>query len=94
MGFRVGFTAREGLVLHTVGYEDGGHVRPILHRASLSRDGRPLRRPEPTSVSRTPFDIGEYDIGTLANSLELGCDCLGEIHYFDAAVRTPRRRRS
>lgn len=26
----------EGLVLHTVGYEDRGRVRPILHRASVS----------------------------------------------------------
>ena len=34
--FRVGFTAREGLVLHTVGYEDRGELRSILYRASLS----------------------------------------------------------
>ena len=26
---RVGFNYREGLVLHTVGYEDGGRVRPV-----------------------------------------------------------------
>lgn len=26
---------REGLVLHCVGYEDGGKLRPVLHRASL-----------------------------------------------------------
>ena len=44
---RVGFNAREGLVLHHVGYEDGGRVRPILHRASLVRDGGALRRPQP-----------------------------------------------
>ncbi|MBC8102678.1 MAG: tyramine oxidase, partial [Cytophagales bacterium] len=34
--FRIGWTPREGLVLHTVGYEDGGRVRQILYRASLS----------------------------------------------------------
>ena len=33
--FRVGFNSREGLVLHTLGYEDKGRVRPILHRASF-----------------------------------------------------------
>jgi primary-amine oxidase len=33
---RIGFTPREGLVLHTVGYEDQGRLRPILYRASLS----------------------------------------------------------
>src|SRR5438132_4637749 len=34
--FRVGFTPREGLVLHTVSYQDGERLRPILFRASLS----------------------------------------------------------
>ena len=24
---------------------------------------------------------GEYGMGTMANSLALGCDCLGKIHY-------------
>jgi primary-amine oxidase len=33
---RIGFTPREGLVLHTVGYEDGGRLRPVLHRASFA----------------------------------------------------------
>src|SRR5262249_60688539 len=33
---RIGFTPREGLVLHTVAYEDRGRLRPILYRASLS----------------------------------------------------------
>ncbi len=29
------------------------------------------------------FDTGEYGIGALANSLELGCDCKGKIAYLD-----------
>src|SRR6201982_2560974 len=32
------------------------------------------------------FDTGEYLVGKWANSLELGCDCLGEIAYLDATV--------
>jgi hypothetical protein len=24
---------------------------------------------------------GEYGLGTMANELALGCDCLGQIHY-------------
>ena len=32
---RVSMNAHEGLVLHTVGYDDGGRVRPILFRASI-----------------------------------------------------------
>ena len=29
-------------------------------------------------------DGAEYGFGSLVNSLTLGCDCLGEIHYLDA----------
>jgi hypothetical protein len=34
------------------------------------------------------FDTGEYGIGALANSLALGCDCLGSITYLDAEFVT------
>ena len=34
--FRVGYTRREGLVLHGVSYQDQGRERPIINRASLS----------------------------------------------------------
>jgi primary-amine oxidase len=84
--FRVGFTAREGLVLHTVGYEDGGRLRPILHRASVSEMVVPYGDPAPTHDRKNAFDAGEYNLGACANSLELGCDCLGHIHYFDAVL--------
>ena len=29
------------------------------------------------------LDVGDLGIGRNANTLELGCDCLGSIHYFD-----------
>src|SRR5919106_1573488 len=83
---RIGFTPREGLVLHTVGYEDGGRVRPILYRASLAEMVVPYGDPAPTHWRKNAFDEGEYGVGMLANSLELGCDCLGEIRYLDAIV--------
>lgn len=35
---------------------------------------------------RNSFDSGEYGIGQLANSLELGCDCVGYIKYFDGVM--------
>jgi primary-amine oxidase len=35
---------------------------------------------------QTYFDTGEYLVGKFANSLERGCDCLGEIAYLDATV--------
>lgn len=83
---RFGFNAREGLVLHTVSYNDKGEDRPILYRASLSEMVVPYGTPEEPADRNNAFDAGEYGIGMLANSLELGCDCLGEIRYFDAVV--------
>ena len=45
----------------------------------------------PTHIWKNAFDIGEYGIGALANSLELGCDCLGEIRYFDGVLSDAAR---
>lgn len=33
---RVGFNGREGLTLHDISFDDDGHKRPILNRASVS----------------------------------------------------------
>ncbi|MGB3495327.1 MAG: primary-amine oxidase [Elainellaceae cyanobacterium] len=84
--FRVGFTPREGLVLHTVSYTDQGRQRSVLYRASLSEMVVPYGDPRPQHFRKNAFDVGEYGVGVLANSLKLGCDCLGEIYYFDAYV--------
>jgi primary-amine oxidase len=81
--FRVGFTSREGLVLHTVSYDDDGVERPILYRASICEMVVPYGDPREQYYRKNAFDIGEYGLGMLANSLALGCDCLGAIHYFD-----------
>jgi primary-amine oxidase len=81
--FRVGFTSREGLVLHTVSYDDDGVERPILYRASICEMVVPYGDPHEQYYRKNAFDIGEYGLGMLANSLALGCDCLGVIHYFD-----------
>ncbi len=84
--FRVGFTPREGLVLHLIEYFDRGRYRPVLYRASLSEMFVPYGDSSASHNFKNVFDAGEVGIGVLANSLELGCDCLGEIHYFDATV--------
>ena len=83
---RLGFNAREGLVLHTVGYEDGGRVRPVIWRASVAELFIPYADPRPFQGWRNAFDVGEYGVGGLANSLSNGCDCLGEIRYLDAVL--------
>ncbi len=71
---------QEGLVLHDVRY-DG---RPVLHRGSCPEMIVPYGESDPMHNWRTYFDAGEYGLGASINSLELGCDCLGEITYLDA----------
>ncbi|HKP63284.1 MAG TPA: primary-amine oxidase [Polyangiales bacterium] len=77
--FRVGFTPREGLVLHQLGYGD----RPIVYRASVTEMVVPYADPGASHYWKSAFDAGEYGLGSLANTLELGCDCIGHVHYFD-----------
>jgi primary-amine oxidase len=80
----IGFNPREGLTLHQLNYNDRGEKRSILYRASLSEMVVPYGDPTATQKRKNAFDTGEYGMGTCANSLELGCDCLGYIKYFDA----------
>ncbi len=89
---RVGMDPFEGLVLWRVGYEDGGHVRPVLYRASVSEMVVPYGHPSPMHAWKSAFDAGEWGLGRMANSLTLGCDCLGEIHYFDDVWADERGR--
>ena len=83
---RLGFNHREGLVLHTVGFRDAGRLRPVAHRLSFAEMFVPYRDATPDHYRRTAFDIGEWGLGFMTTSLELGCDCLGEITYLDAVV--------
>lgn len=82
--FRVGFSMREGLVLHQVSWADGDEDRTVLHRASVPEMVVPYG--DTTECRRwiSYFDAGEYHLGKNANPLTLGCDCLGVIHYVDA----------
>ena len=87
--FSLGFDAREGLVLYNLAFADPDHdgeVRPVVYRASIAEMVVPYADPAPTRYWQNYFDIGEYVFGRFANSLTLGCDCLGEIRYFDATL--------
>jgi primary-amine oxidase len=81
---RLGFSPREGLILYDVNFMDQGHLRPILYRAALAEMVVPYGDTSPSHWRKNAFDVGEYGVGYLANALELGCDCLGHIYYFDA----------
>jgi primary-amine oxidase len=80
--FRIGYDAREGLSLHQLTH-DG---RSVVYRASIAEMVVPYADPSPARYWQNYFDVGEYLFGRFANSLELGCDCLGEIHYVDAVL--------
>lgn len=83
---RLGFDPVEGLVLHQIGFDDNGQQRPIVYRASVAEMVVPYGDPSPVRFWQNYFDAGEYSMGKSANSLELGCDCLGEIQYSDAVL--------
>jgi primary-amine oxidase len=83
---QVSFDQREGLVFHNVSLADAGTRRPILYRASLAEMLVPYGDPSPQRWFQNFFDCGEYLLGGFANSLELGCDCVGDITYLDAVL--------
>ncbi|HEU5301189.1 MAG TPA: primary-amine oxidase [Acidimicrobiia bacterium] len=85
---RVGFDPYEGLTLHDITYCDGERDRPVMHRASISEMVVPYGDPGPMHGWKNAFDAGEWGLGRMANSLTLGCDCLGVVHYFDAVLAT------
>jgi len=82
--FRFSLEPREGLVLHTVGYEDAGRLRSILFRASLSEMLVPYADPAVNWSFRNAFDEGEYGLGRLTDSLEVGVDAPPQARFFDA----------
>ncbi|MDL9945149.1 primary-amine oxidase [Gordonia sp. ABSL11-1] len=83
---RVGFNYREGMTLHAITYTDAGRERSVAHRLSFAEMVVPYRDHCEDHYRRTAFDIGEWGLGFMTTSLELGCDCLGEIRYLDAVL--------
>ncbi|KAL7926009.1 copper amine oxidase [Trichoderma austrokoningii] len=75
----VGFNYREGLTLHDVRY-DG---RSLFYRLSLAEMFVPYGDPRSPYQRKGAFDLGNDGAGINANNLQLGCDCLGTIRYFD-----------
>ncbi|WP_345802365.1 primary-amine oxidase [Microbacterium sp. AZCO] len=79
---RIGFDTREGLILRQLSFAG----RPVMYRGSISEMVVPYADPSPNRFWQNYFDTGEYLFGRYTNELELGCDCVGEIRYFDAIL--------
>ncbi|MDA3038336.1 MAG: primary-amine oxidase [Actinomycetota bacterium] len=75
----------EGLVLHQLTY-DG---RSVLYRGAMAEMVVPYGDPQGQHYWRHVFDEGEVGMGRAANSLVLGCDCLGEIAYLSTPLALP-----
>ena len=86
----VGFNAREGLTLHDLAFTEpgtpSGARRPICYRASVAEMVVPYGSPSRGLWRKSVFDTGEAGLGKCVNALQLGCDCLGPIHYLDVAL--------
>ncbi|URE28743.1 Copper amine oxidase, N2 domain [Musa troglodytarum] len=62
--FRIGFTPREGLVIHSVAYIDGSRGRrPIAHRLSSVEMVVPYGDPNEPHYRKNAFDAGEDGLG-------------------------------
>jgi primary-amine oxidase len=83
---RLSMHSIEGLVIHEVYYIDGERTRPILYRASLAEMVVPYGSTSLNHWWKNAFDAGDVGLGKMANTLELGCDCLGEITYLDSVA--------
>jgi primary-amine oxidase len=83
--FHIGFNYREGIVLSNITFNDKGNERPTFWRLSLAEMVVPYGNPEHPHQRKHAFDLGEYGGGYMTNSLSLGCDCKGAIHYMDAS---------
>jgi len=81
--FRYELDGREGLVLHTLGYEDQDKLRSIMHRAGVSEVSVPYGAPGNDWVWRSPIDEGEYGLGRLTTTLRPGHEVPGHATTLD-----------
>ena len=61
-------------MLHQIGYQQHGPVRPIIHRIAMNEIFVPYAIPDPTWIWRSALDVGEYNLGQLAEPLAAGID--------------------
>ncbi|KAM0742919.1 hypothetical protein ACQRIT_003096 [Beauveria bassiana] len=86
----IGFNYREGIVISDVRIDDPyeARERTLFNRISVVEMVVPYGNPDPPHHRKHAFDVGEYGTGLMTNSLKLGCDCKGAIHYMDGIMST------
>ena len=73
-------------MLHRIGYEQHGAVRPIIYRLAMSEIYVPYGLPDPNWAWRTAFDIGEYNLGQFAVAQEKNADVPENAVFFDSVL--------
>jgi primary-amine oxidase len=88
----IGFNYREGIVISDVRIDDPyeERERTLFNRISVVEMVVPYGCPDAPHHKKHAFDVGEYGTGLMSNSLKLGCDCKGAIHYLDGVVSTSK----
>ncbi|MDB4971947.1 MAG: copper amine oxidase [Myxococcaceae bacterium] len=84
--FYVAMHPREGLVLYDVRIEDHGVLRPLAYRLALSEVYVPYGLGDDNWSWRGAFDVGEYNAGKLAQTLEVGRDVPQNAVFLDAVL--------
>lgn len=72
--FNAVLNPREGLVIHSVRYSYKNKTRSIAHRMSLSEMVVPYGDTSAHWFWRNAFDVGEYGVGNLTTSMDVGTD--------------------
>lgn len=77
--FRVSTNVREGFALYDVFFKG----RSLFYRVALNEMTVPYADGRPPFHRKQAFDLGDCGFGNTANSLALGCHCLGVVKYLD-----------
>jgi len=84
--FRIGYSMREGPVLHHIAFAPSGRPRPVINRLSLDEIYVPYAHPDPLWSWRGAVDIGEYNTGQYMEPLAVGVDVPTNAVFLDAVA--------
>ena len=84
--FRIGYSMREGPVLHHIGFAPSGPPRPVINRLALDEIYVPYAHPDPLWSWRGAVDVGEYNTGQYMEPLAAGVDVPANAVFLDAVA--------
>jgi primary-amine oxidase len=84
--FHIRLDTRVGPVISTVTYDDQGNKRKVMYEGSLGGMLVPYGDPDVGWYFKSYMDSGEYGLGALTSSLELGTDVPENTTLLDATI--------